>query len=207
VSSIKVNGESTIGRAYTRDDEPHPRDAYGWSKWHAEERVREIAKRTGMEAVIVRPPLVYGPGVRANFLRLLRWVDKERPLPLGAIRNSRSLVSVWNLCDLLVRLLERPAAPGRTWMVSDGEDLSTPELIRRIAGAMNRRARLVPVPVGVLDLLGKLTGRHAEVARLCSSLAVDIDQTRRELEWTPPMKVDEAIARTVNWYLSENGRP
>lgn len=206
LSSIKVNGEATTEHAYTADDEPRPRDAYGSSKWLAEERVRQVAKCTGMEAVIVRPPLVYGPGVRANFLRLLHWVDKERPLPLGAIKNSRSLVSVWNLCDLLVRLLEQPTAPGRTWMVSDGEDLSTPELIRRIASSMNRRARLVPVPVGVLNLLGGLTGRKAEIARLCSSLAVNIDQTRRELEWTPPMKMDEAIARTVNWYLSEGGR-
>ena len=203
LSSVKVNGEDTKEHAYTTDDEPRPRDAYGSSKWHAEERLGEVAKRTGMEAVIVRPPLVYGPGVRANFLRLLQWVDKERPLPLGAIDNNRSLVSVWNLCDLLVRLLEHPRASGRTWMVSDGEDLSTPELIRRIARAMNRRVRLVPVPIGVLTLLGVLTGRQAEIARLCSSLAVNIEHTRRELEWTPPMKMDEAIARTVAWYLSE----
>ena len=206
LSSVKVNGEETMEHAYTTDDEPRPRDAYGSSKWHAEERVRGVAKRTGMEAVIVRPPLVYGPGVRANFLRLLRWVDKERPLPLGAIANSRSLVSVWNLCDLLVRLLEHPRAPDRTWMVSDGEDLSTPELIRRIARAMNRRVRLVPVPIGLLTLLGVLTGRQAEIARLGSSLAVNIEHTRHELEWTPPMRVDEAIARTVTWYLSEADR-
>lgn len=206
LSSIKVNGEETIGHAYTADDEPRPRDAYGSSKWHAEQRLTEVAKRTGMEVVIVRPPLVYGPGVRANFLRLLHWADKQWPLPLGAIENSRSLVSIWNLCDLLVRLLEHPRAPGRTWMVSDGEDLSTPELVRRIARAMNRRVRLVPVPVGVLNLLAGLTGRKDEIARLCSSLAVNIDQTRRELEWTPPMKVDEAIARTVSWYLSEGRR-
>jgi nucleoside-diphosphate-sugar epimerase len=206
LSSVKVNGEETIERAYTADDEPRPRDAYGTSKWHAEERVREVAKRTGMEAVIVRPPLVYGPGVRANFLRLLRWVDKELPLPLGAIANCRSLVSVWNLCDLLVRLLEHPRAPGRSWMVSDGEDLSTPELIRRIARAMNRHVRLVQVPIGVLTLFGVLTGRRAEVARLCSSLAVNIEHTCSELEWTPPMNVDEAIARTTGWYLSEGRR-
>jgi len=206
LSSVKVNGEETVARAYTTDDEPQPRDAYGFSKWHAEQRVRDVAKRTGMEAVIVRPPLVYGPGVRANFLRLLRWVDKERPLPLGSIQNSRSLVSIWNLCDLLVRVLEHPRAPGHSWMVSDGEDLSTPELIRRIARAMKRRVRLAPVPIGVLTLFGALTGRRGEVARLSSSLAVNMSQTCRDLEWTPPMTVDEAIARTVAWYLFEAGR-
>jgi UDP-glucose 4-epimerase len=144
--------------------------------------------------------------VRANFLRLLRWVDKELPLPLGAIANSRSLVSIWNLCDLLVRVLEHPRAPDRSWMVSDGEDLSTPELIRCLARAMNRRVRLAPVPRGVLTLFGMLTGRRAEIARLCSSLTVNIERTRSELEWAPPMQIDEAIARTVTWYLSEVGR-
>jgi UDP-glucose 4-epimerase len=207
LSSIKVNGEETIDHAYTTDDEAQPRDAYGSSKWHAEQRVREIAKRTGMEAVIVRPPLVYGPGVRANFLRLLRWVDRELPLPLGAIENSRSLVSIWNLCDLLVRVLEHPRAPGHSWMVSDGEDLSTPELIQCLARAMKRRVRLAPIPIGVLTLFGVLAGRRAEVARLCGSLTVNIEHTCRELEWAPPMKVDEAIDRTVTWYLSEGRRP
>lgn len=206
LSSVKVNGEQTTDRPYTTDDVPYPQDAYGTSKRLAEEHVSEVAAATDMEAVIVRSPLVYGPGVRANFLRLLRWVDKERPLPLGAIENTRSLVSIWNLCDLLVRVLEHPLAPGRTWMVSDGEDLSTPELIRRIASAMSRRVRLVPVPVHVLSLFGRLTGRKAEIARLCGSLAVDIDRTCSELGWSPPIEVDEALARTVAWYLAEGGR-
>jgi UDP-glucose 4-epimerase len=206
LSSVKVNGEETTGNAYTSLDEPHPQDAYGRSKWLAEKLVTEIAARTGMEVAIVRPPLVYGPRVRANFLRLMRWVDKEWPLPLGAVENRRSLVNVWNLCDLLVRLLKNPAAPGRTWMVSDGDDLSTAELIRRIGAAMGRRVRLPPVPVGVLRFCGGLIGRKAEIARLCGSLAVDIEPTRRELGWSPPVSVGEALARTVNWYLSE-GRP
>jgi nucleoside-diphosphate-sugar epimerase len=207
LSSIKVNGEETTQHAYAADDEPRPQDAYGSSKWHAEECVREVAERTGMEAVVVRPPLVYGPGVRANFLRLLRLIDMRWPLPLNAVDNSRSLVSIWNLCDLLVRVLEHPKASGGTWMVSDGEDLSTPELIRRIARAMDRRVWLAPVPVGVLAMLGALTGRRAEIARLCGSLAVNIDRTRRELDWRPPVNVDEAIVRTVTWYLSEARRP
>lgn len=203
LSSIKVNGEETTGHAFTPLDEPRPQDAYGMSKWLGEKSLMEVTARTAMRAVIVRSPLVYGPGVRANFLRLLRWVDKEWPLPLGAIGNRRSLVSIWNLCDLLVQLLKSPSAPGRTWMVSDGEDLSTPELVRRIGKAMGRRVTLLPVPVGLLHLLGGLAGRKAEVARLCGSLAIDISQTRRELGWSPPVTVDEALSRTVDWYLSE----
>jgi UDP-N-acetyl-alpha-D-quinovosamine dehydrogenase len=202
LSSVKVNGEETTGHAYSPHDEPQPQDVYGTSKWLAEKHVMEVAGGTGMEAVIVRSPLVYGPGVRANFLRLLRWVDKEWPLPLGAIKNERSLVSIWNLCDLLALLLEHPLAPGRTWMVSDGEDVSTPELIQRLGRAMNRKVRLLPVPMSLLRLFGRLTRRDAEVARLCGSLLVNIDSTRRELEWVPPIKLDEGLARTVAAYLT-----
>jgi nucleoside-diphosphate-sugar epimerase len=202
LSSVKVNGEQTTCRAYAPNDDPHPQDAYGTSKWLAEKHVMEIGARTGMEVVIVRSPLVYGPGVRANFFRLLRWVDKEWPLPLGAIENSRSLVNIWNLCDLLAVLLKHPNAPGRTWMVSDGEDISTPELIRRLGSHMQRHVRLLPIPVGVLRLFGRLMGQKAEIDRLCGSLQVNIEQTCRELQWTPPMKADDALARTVDWYLS-----
>jgi nucleoside-diphosphate-sugar epimerase len=207
LSSVEVNGEETTGQAFSSHDEPQPRDAYGASKWLAESHVMEVAEKTGMEAVIVRPPLVYGPGVRANFLRLLRWADNEWPLPLGAIKNSRSLVSVWNLCDLLVLLLKHPSAPARTWMVSDGEDLSTPELIGRIAIAMGRRARLLPVPEQVLRFFGALIGRKAELARLCGSLTVTIEETRRELGWSPPIKVDDGLARTISWYLTSGRGP
>jgi nucleoside-diphosphate-sugar epimerase len=201
LSSIKVNGEETPTRAYTSADEPHPQDDYGLSKWHAEQHVAAAAEHGGMAAVIVRPPLVYGPGVRANFLRLLRWVDHGWPLPLGAVRNARSLVNVWNLCDFLLLALKHPDAPGRTWLVSDGEDLSTPDLIRRIGAAMGRRVRLPPVPVAFLQLSAALVGRRGELARLCGSLAVDITQTRAQLGWFPCVSVDEALARTVAWYL------
>jgi UDP-4-keto-D-QuiNAc 4-reductase len=203
MSSIKVNGEKTADRPYSAADEPDPQDAYGASKLLGERNVMLVAARGHMEVTIVRSPLVYGPGVRANFLRLLRWVDKGWPLPLGAIRNTRSLVSIWNLCDLLVELLKHPMAAGRTWMVSDGKDLSTPDLIRCIGAAMGRRVHLLPVPVALLRLCGRLVGRAAEIERLCGSLVVDITQTRRELGWSPQVSIDEALARTVDWYLSE----
>jgi nucleoside-diphosphate-sugar epimerase len=203
LSTVKVNGEETTGHAFTRDDEPRPQDAYGLSKWFGEKLLFEAAAATGMEVTVVRSPLVFGVGVRANFLRLLRYVDRGVPLPLGAVKNSRSFVSVWNLCDLLVNLLKNPAAPGRTWMVSDGEDLSTPQLIARLGHVMGRRVRLFPVPVGMLQLCGSLMGRKAEIARLCGSLVVDMRQTRDELGWTPPIETDDALARTVAWYLSE----
>lgn len=206
VSSIKVNGEETVGVAYTPNDVPRPRDVYGQSKWLGENLLAEGVAGSNMEVVVVRPPLVYGPGVRANFLRLMRYVQRGLPLPLGAVDNRRSLVSIWNLCDLIENLLVHPRAPGRTWMVSDGRDLSTPDLVRLIGKAMNRRARLLPVPVSVLRSLGRLIGREAEVDRLCGSLRVDIGQTCSELGWSPAVSVDEALSRTVAWYLSRGPR-
>jgi nucleoside-diphosphate-sugar epimerase len=203
LSTIKVNGEETTGRSYTAVDTPKPLDAYGLSKWQAEQALHEVAAAGKLHCAIVRPPLVYGPGVRANFLRLLRWVDKQVPLPLGAVRNQRSLVSVWNLCDLLVRLLQAPLPASSTWLVSDGEDLSTTELIQRMARAMNKRARLPAVPVTLLSLAGSMLGKGAEVRRLCGSLTVDIAATRRELDWSPVLSMDEGLARTVQWYLRE----
>lgn len=206
LSSVKVNGEETSEKAYTSTDDPHPLDAYGVSKWRAEQQLARLAARTGMEVVIVRSPLVYGPRVRANFLRLMRWVDRGLPLPLGAVANRRSLVSIWNLCDLLAHVLIHPRAPGHTWMVSDGEDLSTPDLIRRIGSAMGRRVRLIPVPVGLLQSFARLVGRRAEIARLCGSLAIDITPARATLGWSPPVTLDVALERTVAWYLAEGRR-
>ncbi len=205
LSTIKVNGEESPIRGFTAKDPPNPLDVYGRSKWEAEKAIARIAEDFGLPAVIVRSPLVYGPGVRANFLRMLRWVDRERPLPLAAIDNRRSLVSVWNLCDLLVHAIEEPAATGGTWLVSDGEDLSTPELIRRIAHAMNRRPRLLPVPAAILQGASTLIGRREEMRRLCGSLAVDICETREALGWNPPVSLDEALALTVAWY--RGGQP
>jgi nucleoside-diphosphate-sugar epimerase len=207
LSSVKVYGEEAAQRAYSANDTPHPQDPYGVSKWQGERLLVQSASGSGMQCVIVRPPLVYGPGVRANFLRLLRWVDAERPLPLGAVDNRRSLASVWTVCDLLIRLLDHPAAANRAWMVSDGEDLSTPELIRRIASAMGRRSRLLPVPLALLRLGGALSGKGAEVRRLCDSLTVDITETRTQLGWSPPLSLDEALTRTVNWYRARGRSP
>jgi nucleoside-diphosphate-sugar epimerase len=204
VSSIKVNGEETLHYPFKPVDPPNPRDDYGLSKCLGEQSLLKVAASTGMRVAIVRPPLVYGPGVRANFLRLLRWVDRGWPLPLGSINNRRSLVSVWNLCDLLRRLLEDPLPGMPTWLVSDGEDLSTPELIRRIAAAMARRANLLPCPPSVLQAAGAVLGRSAEVGRLCGSLVVDVSQTQQQLRWSPPLSVDEALARTVRWYLTDD---
>ena len=200
LSSVKVNGPGGAPRAYTAHDVPQPADAYGRSKWLAERAVWQAVAGGAMQAAVVRPPLVYGPGVRANFLRLLRWVDAERLLPLAAVANRRSLVSVWTLCDFVVRLLTHPAAPGGTWMVSDGTDVSTADLVRRIATLLGRRARLVAVPVGVLRVAGGLLGKGAEVQRLCESLTVDTADTRARLGWAPLLGLEAGLARTVDWY-------
>jgi UDP-glucose 4-epimerase len=204
VSSIKVNGEGTISAPFTAQDVPNPQDAYGRSKLAAE-RALFALRDTGLEPLVVRPPLVYGDGVRANFLRLLRWVDREVPLPLAAVKNSRSLVSVWNLADLLARLAEQGHQAADVFMVSDGEDLSTPELISRLAMALGRRALLLPVPVALLHFGASLVGKRDEIIRLCGSLTVDAEPTRRVLAWAPPLSVDEGLARTVAWYRREGG--
>ncbi len=207
LSSIKVNGEESSYGGFTPDEAPRPADAYAVSKWQAEQQLREIEARSGLEVSIVRPPLVYGPGVRANFLRLIEWVVEERLLPFGAIHNRRSLVNVWNLSDLLIRLLQDPEAAGRTWMVSDDDDLSTSELVRRLARALNKRARLVPVPAGLLKLLAVAAGKKAEARRLCGTLVADISRTRSALDWSPAVSVDSAFARTAQWYrLESNSR-
>jgi nucleoside-diphosphate-sugar epimerase len=202
LSSIKVNGEGRADRPYSAADEAHPSDAYARSKLAGEEYLQEVVEASTLQGVVVRAPLVYGPGVKGNFLQLLRWVHAGRPMPFGGIANARSLVSIWNLCDLLRLVIEHPAAPGGPWLVSDGEDLSTPELVRRIARAMGRPIRLPRVPAPLLRLAGELTGRGAKVRRLCDSLTVDIGATRSRLGWRAPMGVDEALGRTVRWYLS-----
>jgi nucleoside-diphosphate-sugar epimerase len=203
LSSVKVNGEETLSGAFSARDKPKPADAYGMSKWAAEQAIAEVMKRAGLNAVVVRSPLVYGPGVKANFLRMLRWVDRGWPLPLGAIDNRRSIVCIWNLCDLLAHAIKMPAALGGTWMVSDGEDVSTPELLRRIAHAMNRRARLIRLPIAALSWMSHLTSRGEEIQRLYGSLVVDIAETRQILGWNPSVSMNDAILQTVAWYRSE----
>jgi len=202
VSSIKVNGEvSRPSRPFTADEVPAPLDPYGISKLEAELGLREIEAKTGMEVVIVRPPLVFGPGVKANFASMMRWVAHEIPLPFGAIHNARSMVSLDNLVDLLVTCLEHPAATGQIFLVSDGEDLSTTELLRRTARAMGKKALLLPVPTFFLELIAALLGKHAVVQRLCGSLQVDIKKTKDLLGWSPPVSVDEGLRQTAAHFL------
>ena len=202
LSSVKVNGEATTTRAFTSHDEPQPQDAYGASKLAGEKLAMRVGRRMGMGVMIVRSPLIYGPGVKAHFLSLMRWIDEEKVLPLGAVENKRSLVSIWNLCDLILRLLTGPIAPVGVWMVSDGQDFSTPELIRELASVLDRRANLLQLPVQVLHFLGDAFGYRAQVARLCSSLTVDIVNTRDVLNWSPPLSVAEGLRRTARWYRS-----
>ncbi len=204
LSSIKVNGDSTpIDRPFTADDKPRPNGAYAVSKYEAEEGLRQIGKETGLKVTIVRPVLVYGPGVRANFLSMMRWVDRGIPLPFGSIRNARSLVALDNLVDLIGKCLLHPMASGQTFLLSDGEDLSTPELLRRTASAMGRPTRLMPVPEFVLRSAATIAGKPGVGARMCGSLRVDIEKTRRLLGWSPPMPVDRALEKTVRYFLDE----
>jgi nucleoside-diphosphate-sugar epimerase len=207
VSSVKVNGEETPpGRAYTADDVPAPQDPYGVSKLEAEQALLALAREGALEVVIVRPPLVYGPGVGANFRSMLRWLRRGVPLPLGAIRNSRSLVALDNLVDLLIACLGHPAAANQVLMAGDGEDLSTPDLLRRAANALGTRARLLPVPPLLLRAAAAAVGKGGVARRLCDSLQVDIGKTRRLLGWTPPVGVDEALRRTARDFNELDGR-
>ena len=202
LSSVKVNGETSTERAFVESDPVMPTDAYGASKAEAEKRLRIIASETGMEVVIVRPPLVYGPGVKANFLGLLRAVDSWVPLPLSSIANVRSLVYVGNLVHALSACLTHPAAADRTFFVSDDHDVSTPQLIREIATALGKKPLLFPFPPLLLRGAGLLTGRAEQVARLTGSLQVDISSIKTALDWRPPFSMQQGLAQTVSWYRS-----
>lgn len=199
ISSIKVNGEeSTL--PYTTFSTATPSDPYGVSKWEAEQALRTIESKTGMSVVVVRPTLVYGPGVKANFLNLLRIVSRGIPLPLASISNKRSLIYVGNLVDALTVCVTHPAAAGKTYLVSDGEDVSTPLLIRRIAGALGVSVYLLPFPVPLMSLIAKLI-RKGEVAnRLSESLTVDSSEIRRDLGWVQPYTMSEGLAETAKWF-------
>jgi nucleoside-diphosphate-sugar epimerase len=202
LSSVKVNGEETTSHSpFRADDPPAPKDAYGQSKWEAEEALVEIAERTGMEVVIIRPPLVYGPGVKGNFASMMKWVAKGVPLPLGAIDNRRSLVALDNLVDLITVCIDHPAAANQVFLAGDGEDLSTTELLRRVGKAMGRPARLLPVPTGLLRLGAAMLGKGDMARRLLGSLQVDISRTRDVLGWEPPVSVDEGLRRAVEPYV------
>jgi nucleoside-diphosphate-sugar epimerase len=206
ISSIKVNGEQTQkGRPFTEKDRTAPVDAYGISKYEAEVGLRRIAKETGMEVVIIRPVLVYGPDVKGNFLSMMHWLHKGIPLPLGTINNARSLVALDNLVDLIITCLHHPAAANQIFLVSDGEDISTTQLLQYTASAMGVSSRLMPVPALIIQVAAKLLGKGEVAQRLCGNLQVDISKARQLLGWVPPISVKEGLRRAVKGYVQSGG--
>ena len=201
VSSIKVNGEETTnGHVYRETDPPAPQDPYGISKWEAEQALHRVAAETGLEIVIVRPPLVYGAGVKGNFAQMLKVLARGMPLPFASVHNRRSLIHVGNLADALIACATHLAATGQTYLVSDGEDISTPGLLRQLGAAMRHPARLFPCPPALLKLAGLLTGKGEQVERLLGSLRVDSEKIRRELDWRPPYSMQQGLHATADWY-------
>jgi nucleoside-diphosphate-sugar epimerase len=203
ISSIKVNGESSeLGFPFKPYDDFIPTDPYGLSKYEAEIGLRKIAEQTGMEVVIIRPPLVYGAGVKANFSSMMKWVNKGIPLPLGGItENKRSLVSVDNLVDLIITCIDHPNAINQTFLVSDDDDVSTSQLLANMACALNVSNRLLPVPSTWFIVAAKLIGKPAISQRLCGSLQVDISKTKELLDWKPPYSSAECMKKTANAFL------
>ncbi|SJM93110.1 UDP-glucose 4-epimerase [Crenothrix polyspora] len=204
ISSIKVNGEGTLpGKPYTENIEPAPVDPYGVSKREAEDGLRALATETGLQVVIIRPPLIYGAGVKGNLLSLLRWINKGIPLPLGAIHNKRSFVALDNLLDLIAVCLHHPQAANQTFLVADSEDMSTTVLLRGIAKALDKRVFLLPVPEKLLKILLTLLGRGDIGQRLCDSLQLDTSKAKTLLGWIPPVSTDEGLRRLAKGYLDE----
>jgi nucleoside-diphosphate-sugar epimerase len=206
ISSIKVNGEQTpLGRPFGAEDIPAPIDPYGISKREAEDGLRELCSGSTMDYVIIRPPLVYGPGVKGNFLHLMTWLNKGIPLPLASIQNKRSLVALDNLVDLIITCITHPSAANQTFLASDGEDLSTPELLTRTAAAIGKRPYLLHVPVALLDFIARCLGKTAAIQKLCGSLQIDIGKTCERLGWRPPVGIDQALQATAQHYLGAQG--
>ncbi len=203
ISSIKVNGESTLhGQAFTPKDQHIPVDPYGLSKYEAELGLKLIAEQTGLEVVVIRPPLIYGPGVKANFLKMMRWVEKGFPLPLGAIQNHRSMLGLDNLINFIELCLTHPNAAGQTFLVSDDHDVSTTELLKEIATAMHRPPRLLSIPQFLIEMLLILFGQRHISERLCGSLQLDISFAKTCLSWKPPHTFKDQLSKTVLDYLS-----
>jgi nucleoside-diphosphate-sugar epimerase len=198
VSSIKVNGEQTsTTQSFTELDEPSPQDFYSISKWQAEQALWRISQETGLEIVVVRPPLVYGSGVKGNFAQMLAVIAKHIPLPLAAVDNRRSLIYVKNLVDALIACATHPVAAGQTYLVCDGEDISTPDLLRQLGDAMGCPAHILPLPLSWLRMLGKLSGKSDQVERLLGSLQVDSGKIRRDLNWVPPYTLQQGLQATA----------
>lgn len=207
LSSIKVNGEETRpGQPFRAVDRPNPGDAYGISKLEAEQELQKLSQASAMRSIIIRTPLVYGPGVKANFQEMMRWVARGVPLPFGAVvQNRRSLIALDNLVDLIVTCARRTPTSDELFLASDGEDLSTAELLRKLGRALDRPARLLPIPTVMLRALGAVTGRSAQMHRLLGSLQVDASDTRQRLGWSPPVSVDAALATTAAAFLNRTG--
>lgn len=203
MSTIGVNGDNSGKKPYTETDEPHPHNPYSLSKHEAEQALWQISSETGIEVVIIRAPLVYGPGNPGNFLSLLRIVSKGIPLPFDSVENRRSLIYVCNLVDALAYCAFHPAAAGNTYLASDGEDISTPELIRRLAQVLDKPVRLFPFPPSLLHLAGTVTGKSTAVNSLIGSLAVHSDKIRRELGWQPPFTMEAGLRATAEWYKNQ----
>jgi nucleoside-diphosphate-sugar epimerase len=199
LSSVKVHGEETA-KHYLEETPPAPKDPYAVSKVEAEVALKKVADETGLEVVVIRPPLVYGPGVKANFLKIMHAIQRGTPLPLASISNRRSLIYVGNLVDAIASCCTHPKAAGQTYLVSDGEDVSTPDLVRRIAEAMDTPARIFPFPPGLIRLAGRLTGKSSQVDRLLGSLTVDSSKIRRELSWQPPYTMEHGLKETAEWF-------
>jgi nucleoside-diphosphate-sugar epimerase len=202
ISSIKVNGEETAKgeAAFSETDEPAPVDPYGISKWEAEKVLRKIEAESDLEVVVLRPPLLYGPGVKANFLKLIQWVEKGIPLPLGGIENQRSLLGLTNFSDLILQCCIADQAAGHTFLVSDGDDVSSGELVKRIAKALGKPPRLVSIPESAIKLAGGIVGKSAQVQRLCSSLRINSSNVRSILNWQPPCTMGEEPSQVVVWF-------
>ncbi|GAA0841395.1 SDR family oxidoreductase [Marinobacter szutsaonensis] len=196
ISSIKVNGEQThCGKPFTPDDAPSPEDAYGVSKFEAEHGLKELSAETGMEVVIIRPPLIYGPGVKGNFRSMATLIERGVPLPLGAIHNKRSMCALDNLVDLITACIDHPAAANQVFLAGDGEDLSTTELLHKVAKAKGKTAHLIPVPASILSICASLVGQKAVATRLLGSLQVDVTKARNLLGWEPPLSTAEGLRR------------
>ena len=207
LSSIKVNGDNTtIDRPFRANDQANPGDAYGRSKYEAEVGLQQLSQVSGMDVVVIRPPLVYGPGVRANFLTMMRWVHRGWPVPFGNVENRRSLVALDNLVDLIKTCCVHPAAANQVFLISDDEDVSTTELLRRIGVALQRPARFFPLPPALVRAFAAIAGKHGQVARLLGSLQVDIDKTRKLLGWSPVVNMEAALQETARQYLASLSR-
>ncbi|MBI5418336.1 SDR family oxidoreductase [Candidatus Poribacteria bacterium] len=203
LSTIKVNGEETKEKPFTENDIPNPQDPYGISKWEAEQALKKIGNEQKIEIVILRTPLVYGPNVKANFLRLIKLVDKNIPIPLLNIKNNRSMIYIGNLADAIIACISNPKASGETFLLRDKEDISTSGLIKKIAFAKNKKPILLPCPIFLLKIVGTIIGKKDEIDRLTGSLCIDDTKIRNILGWVPPFSTDEGIKETIKWYYAK----